>query len=199
MGNYKGKKNNEIDIKLLILLIIIVSLVTIILIVILKKIVIPKANDGNYKSNISNSIVVNNTNETKTTIPTTDEEIIKYLSTLGERDRMQYYCGKFFNYIYKAKYEDAYKLLNSDFKSNYFPTQEEFEEYIENAFPTFYGIEYDDISRQGDLYVLRLKIVDFTNVGKSESESTNEEEDNIQRVVIRENYYNDFEMSFQVK
>ena len=49
----------------------------------------------------------------------------------------------------------------------------------------------DDISRQGDIYVLRLKIIDAS--------SSEQNKEVVQRVVIKENDLDDFVLSFQVK
>ena len=102
---------------------------------------------------------------------------------------MQYYCGQYFKHLEKHEYDAAYNLLYTEFKQNYFPTVEEFEEYVKKTYPEQWALDYDDITRQGDLYVLRLKILDV--LGSRENEK-------IQRIVVRENYYNDFVISFQV-
>ena len=128
--------------------------------------------------------------ETETVeIPKTQEEIIKKLATLGERDRMEYYCGQYFKHLEKKEYEEAYKLLYPEFKEKYFPTLEEYEVYVQNFYPTKFALIYDDITRQGDIYVLKLKILDI--LGSKEDEKA-------QRIVIKENNYNNFVVSFQV-
>ena len=128
--------------------------------------------------------------ETETVeIPKTQEEIIKKLATLGERDRMEYYCGQYFKHLEKKEYEEAYKLLYPEFKEKYFPTLEEYEVYEQNFYPTKFALIYDDITRQGDIYVLKLKILDI--LGSKEDEKA-------QRIVIKENNYNNFVVSFQV-
>ena len=126
------------------------------------------------------------------TVPQTNEEIIKMLADTNiysERDRIEYYCGEYFKYLQNKEFDKAYNLLYPEFKNNYFPTLDEYKAYIENTYPSDYALTYDDISRQGDIYVLRLKICDV--LGSREDEK-------IQRIVIRENNYNDFVLSFQV-
>ena len=51
-------------------------------------------------------------------------------------------------------------------------------------------LEYDDIDRYNNIYVIRLKILDYN--------SSPSDEPKVQRVVIRENDYNDYVVSFQV-
>lgn len=123
-------------------------------------------------------------------LPRTDEDTVKYLSGLNERDRMEYYCGKYLSYLENKDYEAAYNLLYVEFKKNYFPKYEDFEEYVKKTYPEEWAVEYDDITRQGTIYVLRLKIIDVFG--------SKEDEKKIQRIVIQENDYNDFVLSFQV-
>lgn len=189
---------NKIDIKFLILLIIVFALVIINLIIYLKNTIIPK-----QETPLSVPIVVTSEqDDTKVITINTEEELIKYLSTLGERDRMQYYCGTFFKYLKRADYTSAYNLLYDEFKQKYFPTIDDFEQYVKKYYPRYIGLDYDDITRQGDLYVLRLKIINVLGNSNDEDPENSEDSENLedyfQRVVIKENYYNDFELSFQV-
>lgn len=186
-------KNNKIEI--IIYSIIILTLIIIALILYLTKIVIPKQNEKNMNYNTTYQKQTSNNGKNKTENTTkelrrTNEEIIKYLSTLNEGNRMEYYCGKFLRLIEDHEYEKAYSYLNKDFINNYFPTAEDFKKYIINNFPEEYSIEYDDVQRFNDVYVLRLKIYDYKTLNK---------EPKIQRVVIKEHEYNNYEVSFQVE
>ena len=147
------------------------------------------ANKKAKKSNSANTVVSNNTtNNTTYTVPQTEKEIIEDLSTKGERDRMEYYCGIYFKHLQKKEYEAAYNLLYADFKEKYFPTIDEYIEYIKKTYPENYALEYDDITRQGYIYVLDLNILDIFG----------EQDKKTQRVVLKENTYNNFVLSFQV-
>lgn len=183
------KVNEKTDTKLLILILAVVVLVIVNLILFTKKFYKPKIEER--KAN--EKIVIAGEEQKKApvtaSVPRTDEEIIKMLSGYGERDRMEYYCGEYFKHLEKHEYDAAYNLLYTEFKQNYFPTVEEFEEYIKKTYPEPWALVYDDITRQGDIYVLRLKILDV--LGSKENEK-------IQRVVVRENNFNDFVISFQV-
>lgn len=182
MSNLK----RNIEKKQIIIIIVLLILVIISLILYSKNVV-----EDNEKNNINNKTTISESEEKAQTVevPKTNEEIIKKLSTLNERDRMEYYCGEYFKHIEKHEYEQAYNLLYTEFKQKYFPTIEEFEEYVKKTYPKAWALDYDDITRQGDIYVLRLKIYDV--LGSRENEK-------IQRIVIKENYYNDFVISFQV-
>lgn len=183
--------NGKLDKKDIILIITIIILIIINLTIYLKKVLIPKQ-ENKLSTNQFSTVVSESTQEQNNQtveVPKTNEEIIKKLSTLGERDRMEYYCGVYFKHIEKKEYDEAYKLLYSEFKEKYFPTIEEYEEYIEKTYPKNWALEYDDITRQGSIYVLRLKILDI--LGSKDDEK-------IQRIVVKENNYNDFVISFQV-
>lgn len=183
--------NGKLDKKDIILIITIIILIIINLTIYLKKVLIPKQ-ENKLSTNQSSTVVSESTqkqNNQTVEVPKTNEEIIKKLSTLGERDRMEYYCGVYFKHIEKKEYDEAYKLLYSEFKEKYFPTIEEYEEYIQKTYPKNWALEYDDITRQGSIYVLRLKILDI--LGSKDDEK-------IQRLVVKENNYNDFVISFQV-
>lgn len=148
----------------------------------------------------------NETEIQKATYNSSKEEVKQYLSTLGETSRMKYYCGEYIKHLQKQEYEKAYNLLYDEFKQNYFPTYESYEKYVKTFYPARFGVVYDDITRQGNLYVLRLKIIDSTGAGSSSGAGNSNSEDGgssenevIQRFVIRENDYDDFVLSFQVK
>ena len=113
------------------------------------------------------------------------------LQDMEERDRMEYYFGMFLHYIEDEEYEKAYDLLYPEFKENYFPTLDKFTEYVQNTFSDMMDIEHENIERNGDVYVLWINIADALNGKPGEKKQMN--------VVIKENDYNDFVMSFSVK
>ena len=117
-----------------------------------------------------------------------DKSDIKKLKNMGERSRMEFYFGKFITAIEEENYEKAYSYLNENFRNNYFKTVDEFKEYINKQYPDMIGINYDNIERQGDIYVLFIKVFDVLK--PSDSFDLN--------VVLKESEYNNFEMSFQV-
>ncbi len=181
--NKMKRKIERIDI---VLILIILILIIINLIVYLKKEVQPNQEETYQLSTVVSEQKQQNE---QIQIPKTNDELIKHLSTLGERDRMEYYCGVYFKYIEKKEYENAYNLLYAEFKQNYFPTLEQYIEYVEKTYPKYWALNYDDITRQGNIYVIRLEVLDVLG---------SKEDERVQRIVLRENNYNNFEMSFQV-
>lgn len=190
--NKSSKKRKKYDLKDVVFISIILMLIIINLVLVLKKFIQPKQQQEQEQARIEAYKNQSKNNTPTKKIPQTEDELVEYLAGLTERDRIQYYCGEFFDYIKMENYTAAYNLLYTDFKTNYFPTYEEFEAYIKDAFPTLFALEYDDISRQDNIYVLRLKVLDL-------SKGKDQQGDNVQRIVIREDGYNDFELSFQVK
>ena len=143
-------------------------------------------------------VSIENANQTNTTTKATiktdeeqKEEEISILKTLGERDRMERYFGNYLGYIEEQEYEKAYDLLNQEFKQNYFKTIEEYTKYIEENYPEMIAVEYTNIERQGQYYILFVKIGDL--LGNTGDTKTIE-----QKIVVYEKDYNDFELSFSV-
>lgn len=164
----------KLNIKIISVILIILILICICLIVIVKT---------HKEKNIEEN--------TNTDIQTSSEEALELekLKKMTERDRMEFYFSKFVSYIKDKNYEKAYDLLYPEFRDNYFKTQEEFENYVKKLYTKTVGFSYNDIDRQGDIYVLLIDVMD-TNKKTGDKKS--------QRVVIKENNFNDFVLSFQV-
>lgn len=171
--------NRFLNVKNILIIIILLIIMLIATILCIKKIQIDEA-----RRQIDDSTVVmeNNTNSEL------EQDELKKLQTMSERDRMEFYFSKYTTYIEDREYEKAYNLLYPEFKSNYFPTLERFEEYVKNIYPEFMTFSYNNIDRQGYIYVLNIDIIDIDNKDNKKSH----------RVVIQENDFNDFVLSFQV-
>lgn len=165
---------------------ILLTIVVLILIAINIKIYI--SNHEEEKIAEQNNIQISNTmqNNMEEDIQNT---ITSKVADMTERSRMQTYFGTFISYIEEKDYESAYNLLNENFKNNYFSTIEQFETYMQK-YPKDIAVDYKDIDRQGELFVLTVEIKDVFN---SDAEKIN------QRVVIRELGVNQFTLSFQVE
>lgn len=122
-----------------------------------------------------------------------ENEVLEYLRYANERERMEFYCAEYLNYVEGKDYKKAYDLLYSKFKEQYFPKYEDYVQYMETTYPSEWAVQYDDISRQGNLYVIRLILIDTFGERTEQGEK-----ENVQRIVIQENDFNDFVMSFQV-
>lgn len=120
-----------------------------------------------------------------------NENRIAKLQQMEERDRMEFYFGMFLDYVENEKYEEAYDLLYEEFKQNYFPTLEDFTKYVQKTFPEMATIKHENIERNGEVYVLWIEIADVLNGGPNDEKKE-------MNIVIHENDYNDFVMSFSV-
>lgn len=167
---------------------IILAMITCILMVINISIYI---NKNRY---IIKEISTENTTVQKATIKTEEEkeeEEIATLKTLGERDRMERYFGKYIGYIEEEEYEKAYNLLYEEFKQNYFKTLDDYVKYIKETYPEMISVEYTNIERQGQYYVLFVDIVDLMATSGNENKIS-------QNIVIYETDYNEFYISFSL-
>ncbi|MBR3132988.1 MAG: hypothetical protein IKG42_02775 [Clostridia bacterium] len=169
------------------------------ILIILYLILVLKISD---KDNRNSKTEKQETNETVKTVEsnTEDEEIVvdKDVESMNEKERMIYYINEFIDKIEEKNYENAYKLLYSEFKDNYFETEEKFKNYAETYFNTdtlvmnFQNIERLGNPVKGNIYVVWMKKGNLFDV-KSEEEK----EDT--KFVILEKDYDDFELSFSVE
>lgn len=133
------------------------------------------------------------TNKNKEQEETEENDEIRSLS---ESNRMKRYIGIFFDNIEEGKYQEAYNVLNQDFKDVYFPTLEEFTTYANQNFnSSMLGVKYDNIERwgnkkTGNMYVLWLTIANATKMKKEGEEKPQT------TFIIIEKDYNNYEMSF---
>lgn len=120
-----------------------------------------------------------------------NEEELNKLKNMKERNRIEYYVSSFINNVEEENFKEAYAVLNNDFKKNYFSSMEEFEEYAQKKFTKMMDIEYVNFERNGKIYVIWLTMTDMINGSKGSGEEMN--------FVVKENDFNDFELSFSVK
>lgn len=115
--------------------------------------------------------------------------IVERLKGMSEQKRMEYYASEFIKALEARNISYAYKMLNKDFQKNYFNTEESFEDYVKKYFPKLTSVKYVNMERLGDIYVLDLEVNDILS---SEPNNFN------CYIVIKENDYNDYELSFSV-
>lgn len=116
---------------------------------------------------------------------------VEQLAETSEATRMQYYINKFIGYIENQEYDKAYSVLYPDFKTNYFPTLDEFTTYAQKKYSDFVTINYEDMQRQGNIYIFFVTIQDL-------SDSTNNEKNFSQKFIVQEKQINNFVLSFEV-
>lgn len=163
-------------------------IIVIVIIVVVNTVFMTKSN--NAENTLVNGIAQENILTAEEIEENTNQLEIEDLKDKDERTRMQQYCGKFIRYIESKDYDKAYALLYPDFKNNYFKTVEDFKKYAEEKFPsTLIAVEYNNIERQGQYYIL------FTTI-KTPLDSSYSMD---QKFILIENGFNDFKVSFDVK
>lgn len=130
---------------------------------------------------------------------------------MPEQDRMRRYAIEFIDNLDNEEFEEAYGKLGEDFKNNFFPTQNEFEQYVKERIGTgeltinFKNIERLGNEKNGNLYVLWVDVYDVLGneyVNKLEENMTEEEKEDDSgnmNIVILEKNFNDYELSFSIK
>lgn len=179
------KKQEDMSISFLVLVIIAVILVIINISLFINIMKIRKEMDNNTDTD---------TVQEDNRIPTQEEQkaaTIQKLKKMNERDRMEFYIGEYIGYIEEKKYNEAYNLLYPEFKDNYFKTLEDFEKYAKNKYPSSMIMNYTNIERQGEYYVLFTEIIDADTV------NTIAEKKFTQNIIVKENGYDDFYISFE--
>ena len=191
----KTKKRNNNNITLIL---VIIGLVIIVNVILISIIVAKKQADGNAQ--ISNSVNKNEETKDNSVDGSPELSLDEELRTMSESKRMKKYIGIFFQNIEEGKYQDAYDVLNKDFKTIYFhDSLEEFTEYAKKYFdPSVMVVEYNNIerlgnSKTGNLYVLWLTIGNMFQPKLAEDVEIPET-----NFVIIEYDYNKYEMSFSL-
>lgn len=118
-----------------------------------------------------------------------DKMEVDELASLNERQRMEKYVSNFIKKLEKKDYEGAYELLYDNFKKNYFPTLKSFEDYAKTKFPTTISVDYTNLERNGEVYVLWI-VISNPLASKDSGKEMN--------FVVQENDLNDYVMSFSV-
>lgn len=176
-------EKNKIFLIIIILLVVLIILVSVLALLQDKEEAEPQV----ANITISNGIIETDANYNEISKNSMTEKLL----SMGERDRMEYYISNFINLIESKKYEEAYDLLYDDFKTNYFPTAGQFQSYAEKYFPSMANLEFTNIERNGDVYVIWVTITDLINGKKNEAGKE-------YNFVVRENDVNDIDLSFSV-
>ena len=120
-----------------------------------------------------------------------EQTYVNNLKSMGEAERMKSYLYSYISLIMYEKYEEAFGKLYGEFKEQYFNNNlENYTSYIKNRYPDFMAVEYNDIERQGEYYILTVII---RNAIPEENTTALK-----QKFIMNEKGINDYELSFQV-
>ncbi len=91
-----------------------------------------------------------------------DKFITAYNEGNNQR-KVQLNIDKFIKMINNKDYRNAYKVLDDNFKSNYFKTEEDFKRYVQNNFLEYSNVEYEKYTEEGDIYIYQIVLSDKTS------------------------------------
>lgn len=199
----RKRKNSLEDYKINLIIVGIVLILMAVNIIMLIKYLTIDENAQMQNSNTTASSV--NTNTVLDDV--TDEEG----KQMSEQDRMRRYAIEFIDNLDNEEFDVAYGKLSEDFKKTYFPTQNEFEQYVRERIGTgeltinFRNIERLGNEKTGNLYVLWVDVYDVLgneyvqNLEENMTEEEKEEDSGNMNIVILEKDFNNYELSFSVK
>lgn len=78
----------------------------------------------------------------------------------GHNDKINELISNYFNYCNNKEYENAYVLLNEEFKSIYFKNIKNFKTYIDAVFATKRMYNIQNYSNVNNIYVYNVRIMD---------------------------------------
>lgn len=175
----KKRKNNQLSL-------LVIVLGVLLLIIILNLIFSKSSKNKNSETKIEN--IVGISVEEQAIEDDADKLELEKVKAMSERTRIEYYVAKYIRLIEDGDYDKAYSLLNVDYKKNYFNTKSEFEEYCKSNFSKMQDVQYNNFERNGDLYVIWITVTDTINGRQNAGKEMS--------FVIKENTFNDYELSF---
>ncbi len=165
-------------------------------IILVTKIVTSKNKEKEVNESSKAEGTVNENGEETAPEVSLDEE----LRQMSETKRMKRYVGVFFENIENGRYQEAYDVLNKDFKKMYFDGVEDFTEYAKKYFnPSTMVVKYDNIERLGNNKTGNMYILWLTIGNLFQPKLADDEEIEQTNFVIIEYDYNNYEMSFSVQ
>lgn len=128
------------------------------------------------------------TNTTSEDMTYFEDTTVDKLAQMTEKERITFYFSIYIKNIENKKFDEAYNMLYDEFKNTYFDNIEKFKSYIEKKYPEIIAVDYISFQREGNYYIISVKIEDIINEKSFE-----------QKFILREYDYNDFKLSFQAE
>lgn len=117
-----------------------------------------------------------------------NEEFIKQYNKMSEQEKVIVNIKKLILGINDKSYYYLYNLLSTEFKQNYFKSQESFENYIKENFFENNEATYGNFEEQNGIYIYNIKIINADNENESIEKT----------IIMKLNEGTNFEMSFNV-
>lgn len=179
--------------KKIILISIFVILIISIVLLIIRKNINTDVNATNTETNNSIQTVTERYTPQAKTEEQLKQEKLKALSNMPEGERMKTYFSDYMKLVEKREYDKAYEMIYPEFKNVYFPTVNEFVDYVEKTYPKEIAVEYDNIQSQGYLYILTVIMDDVDNPAQIEEEKLK------QSFIFDEKGLDDYKLSFSIE
>lgn len=92
----------------------------------------------------------------------TSNKFIKTYSSSNNQKKVMMNVNKIINMLNSRDYNTVYELLDENFRSEKFGTEENFEEYIKRKIPSHYKIKYESFEQTGNnVFVQKITLLDI--------------------------------------
>lgn len=105
--------------------------------------------------------------------------------------RVKMNIERFVQMLNNYDYETAYNLLDNTFRTNNFPSVDDFEAYIKSYYFQYNDVTYNDYSKEGDVYIYKLVLSNKQGTGEGEGSEMN--------IIMKLREGTDFVMSFEIR
>lgn len=79
-----------------------------------------------------------------------------------ERRKVEMNIDKWIQMLNCRDYKAAYNVLDESFRTQYFSNVDDFESYMRNTFPYYYGVNLSDFSNEAGVYIQKIFLTDIT-------------------------------------
>lgn len=118
------------------------------------------------------------------------EEFISKYNNLDDEKKVATDIEIFIKMISNNDYKNSYNCLASEFKQNYFKTQDDFEKYAQDVFFDDNYVTVTDITRKGNVYICTANL--RSGIGVAADSMT-------KKFVVKLNQNAEFELSFEIE
>ncbi len=90
-----------------------------------------------------------------------EEEVKQEYQQAKETRKVEMNIDKWIIMLNHRDYKAAYEVLDEEFRANYFPSVEEFEDYMRTTFPIYYGLTFSDYSKEAGVCIQDILLTDI--------------------------------------
>lgn len=100
------------------------------------------------------------------------DTFIENYNTLKDSEKASVNVDIFMQMINTKDYSHAYEVLSDGFKSNYFPTEEDFKNYVKENFYNYNILQINNSTNEGTVYIFRSTVTNGENAETENKEKT---------------------------